>query len=116
MVRPISSYYPTANVSIFSVQMKYRYLTTCLACLVLAFIRSWSLTLVILSAFPILMFVQALSQAARPLLESEREHTGVSATIINRAISAISTVKVFNAVPYEKFEDLLYVLENNIVY
>jgi ATP-binding cassette subfamily B (MDR/TAP) protein 1 len=48
------------------------------------------------------MFVQALSQAlANPLLESERAHTGVSATIIDRAISAISTVKVFNAVPYE---------------
>jgi hypothetical protein len=38
------------------------------------------------------MFVQALS---------ERNQTGVSATIIDRAISAISTVKLFNAIPYK---------------
>ena len=82
--------------------MLLQYLTTCLACLVLAFLRSWSLTLVILSAVPILMFVQALSQTlANPLLSTEREQTGVSATIIDRVISAISTVKAFNAVPYE---------------
>ena len=48
------------------------------------------------------MIVQTLSQIlANPLLSTEREQTGVSATIIDRAISAISTVKVFNAVPYE---------------
>ena len=84
--------------------MLLQYLTTCIACLVLAFMRSWSLTLVILSAVPILMFVQALSQTlANPLLSAERDQTGVSATIIDRAISAISTVKVFNAVLYESF-------------
>ena len=48
------------------------------------------------------MIVQTLSQVlANPLLSTEREQTGVSATIIDRAISAISTVKVFNAIPYE---------------
>jgi ATP-binding cassette subfamily B (MDR/TAP) protein 1 len=79
--------------------MLLQYLTTCIACLILAFIRSWSLTLVILSAVPILMFVQALSQSlAAPLLLAEREQTGISATIIDRAISAISTVK---DIPYE---------------
>jgi ATP-binding cassette subfamily B (MDR/TAP) protein 1 len=82
--------------------MLLQYLTTCIACLILAFMRSWSLTLVILSAVPILMFVQALSQTfANPLLSAERDQTGLSATIIDRAISAISTVKVFNAIPYE---------------
>ena len=82
--------------------MLLQYLTTCIACLVLAFMRSWSLTLVILSAVPILMIVQTISQTlASPLLAAERDQTGVSATIIDRAISAISTVKVFNAVPYE---------------
>ena len=79
--------------------MLIQYLTTCISCLVLAFMSSWSLTLVILSAVPILMFVQALSQnLANPLLSFEREQTGVSATIIDRAIA---TVKVFNAIPYE---------------
>jgi ATP-binding cassette, subfamily B (MDR/TAP), member 1 len=82
--------------------MLLQYLTTCIACLVIAFMRSWSLTLVILSAVPVLMVVQALSQAfASPLLSAERNQTGVSATVIDRAISAISTVKVINAVPYE---------------
>ena len=47
------------------------------------------------------MFVQALSQTLpNPLLATEREQTGVSATI-DRAISAISTVNFFNAVHYE---------------
>jgi ATP-binding cassette, subfamily B (MDR/TAP), member 1 len=82
--------------------MLLQYLTTCIACLVLAFMRSWSLTLVILSAVPILMFVQALSQTlTNPLLSAERNQTGVSATIIDRAISVISTIKVSNAIPYE---------------
>jgi ATP-binding cassette, subfamily B (MDR/TAP), member 1 len=59
--------------------------------------RSWSLTLVILSAVTI---VQALSQnLANPLLSFECEQTGISATIIDRAISAIATVKFFNAIP-----------------
>ena len=82
--------------------MLLQFPTTCLACLILAFIRSWSLTLVILSTVPILMFVQALSQTLEnPFLSTERDITGVSATIIDHAISAISTVKFFNAIPYE---------------
>jgi ATP-binding cassette, subfamily B (MDR/TAP), member 1 len=49
--------------------MLLKYLTTCITCLVLAFTRSWALTLVILSAVPLLTFFQALSQAlANPLL------------------------------------------------
>ncbi|KAF9531240.1 P-loop containing nucleoside triphosphate hydrolase protein [Crepidotus variabilis] len=82
--------------------MLLQYLTTCFAALILAFLRSWALTLVILSAVPILMFIQALSQGfAAPLLAAERHQTGVSATIIERAVSAISTVKAFNAAPLE---------------
>jgi len=78
--------------------MIVQYLTTCIACLILAFLRSWALTLVILSAVPILMLIQGLSQGfASPLLAHEREQTGVAATIIDRAIAAIATVKAFNA-------------------
>jgi hypothetical protein len=36
-----------------------------------------------------------------PLLAAEREQTGVSATIIDCAVSAIATVKPFNAASYE---------------
>ena len=48
------------------------------------------------AAVPILMFVQALSQAL-----VKRDQTGALSTIIDRAISTISTVKVYNAIPYE---------------
>jgi len=82
--------------------MIIQYLTTCIACLILAFMRSWALTLVILSAVPLLMFIQALSQGfASPLLSHEREQTGIAATIIDRAVAAIATVKAFNAADME---------------
>lgn len=83
--------------------MLVQYLTTCVACLILAFIRSWALTLVILSAVPALMFVQILSQRfAGPLVNSERQQTAVAASLIERAVNAIATVKAFNAQSYEK--------------
>jgi len=64
--------------------MIIQYLTTCIACLILAFMRSWALTLVILSAVPILMLIQGLSQGfASPLLAHAREQTGIAATIID---------------------------------
>ena len=79
-----------------------QYLTTCIACLLLAFIHSWSLTLVILSAVPLLMIIQTISQAlASPLLASERSVSAAAATIIDRAVSSIATVKAFNAQAFE---------------
>ncbi|TFK31897.1 ABC transporter type 1, transmembrane domain-containing protein, partial [Crucibulum laeve] len=83
--------------------MLLQYLTTCFTCLLLAFLRSWALTLVILSAVPVLMIIQGLSQGlASPLLAQERGQTGVAATLIERAVSAIATVKAFNASEHEK--------------
>jgi len=82
--------------------MLIQYLITCITCLVLAFLRSWALTLVILSAIPLLMVIQGFSQGfANPLLSHERDQTGRAATIIDRAVSAISTVKAFNATGLE---------------
>ncbi|PSR75789.1 hypothetical protein PHLCEN_2v8906 [Hermanssonia centrifuga] len=79
-----------------------QHLTTTVVCLALGFSRSWALTLVILSAVPVLIFIQSLSQAlASPRLNDEREHTAVAATLVDRAIAAISTVKAFNAEPHE---------------
>ncbi|KAI5116161.1 hypothetical protein M0805_005750 [Coniferiporia weirii] len=78
--------------------MLVQYTTSCITCLVLAFMRSWALTLVILSAVPALMIIQTFSQiAAGPLVNAEREQTAVSATLVERAINAIATVKAFNA-------------------
>ncbi|KAJ6632548.1 P-loop containing nucleoside triphosphate hydrolase protein [Mycena sp. CBHHK59/15] len=81
------------------------YLTTCITCLVLAFSRSYSLTLVILSAVPVLVIIQASSQAvAGPLLATERQQTAVAATLVDRAVTStgISTVKAFNAAAHEE--------------
>ncbi|KAF7338206.1 hypothetical protein MVEN_02045700 [Mycena venus] len=80
-----------------------QYMTTCLTCLALGFMRSWALTLVILSAVPILMVIQTLSQIfAGPLLNVERATTATAATQVDRAVSSISTVKAFNAAGYEQ--------------
>ncbi|KAF8147748.1 P-loop containing nucleoside triphosphate hydrolase protein, partial [Mycena galopus ATCC 62051] len=79
------------------------YLTTCVTCLILAFGRSYSLTLVILSAVPILVIIQASSQSvAAPLLGIERQQTAVAATLVDRCATGISTVKAFNATSQEQ--------------
>jgi ATP-binding cassette subfamily B (MDR/TAP) protein 1 len=83
--------------------MLIQYLTTCITCLVLAFTRSYALTLVILSAVPALVIIQSLSQSfANPLAAAERHQTAIAATLVERAIAAISTVKAFNAAKDEQ--------------
>ncbi|KAF8172694.1 P-loop containing nucleoside triphosphate hydrolase protein [Pholiota molesta] len=77
-------------------------LTTVIAALALAFSHAPTLTLVILSAVPLLTFIQILAQGiATPLLAAERHSTAVAATRVERAASAIATVKAFNAAAYE---------------
>ena len=79
-----------------------QHLTTTIVCLALGFSRSWALTLVILSAVPVLTFIQSLSQAlASPRLNDERTHTASAATLVDRVVAAISTVKAFNAEGHE---------------
>ncbi|KAG6899416.1 hypothetical protein C0993_010453 [Termitomyces sp. T159_Od127] len=79
-----------------------QYLTTTITCLLLAFTRSWALTLVILSAVPLLIIIQAFSQAvASPLLHSERTLTAKAAAFVERATTSIATVKAFNAQDFE---------------
>ena len=83
--------------------MVVQYTTTFLTSLVLAFVWSWSLTLVILSAVPLLMIIQTLSQGfAGPRLAAERVHIASAATLVDRAITAIATVKAFNAEKHEE--------------
>ena len=90
-----------------------QYLTTCITCLVLGFARSWSLTLVILSAVPLLLLLQAISQRfAGPLLAEERKASARSATLVERATAAISTVKAFNGQAHEK-ASLSKILDEN---
>ncbi|KAK7683557.1 hypothetical protein QCA50_013393 [Cerrena zonata] len=78
--------------------MLVQYLTTTITCLIIAFVRSWSLSLVILSALPAMVLIQSLSQAfVGPNLNNERTHTATAATLVDHAVSAIATVKAFNA-------------------
>ncbi|KAI0698978.1 P-loop containing nucleoside triphosphate hydrolase protein [Cerioporus squamosus] len=83
--------------------MVIQYTTTFLTSLVLAFVWSWSLTLVILSAVPLLMIIQTLSQGfVGPRLAAERAHSASAATLVDRATAAIATVKAFNAEAHEE--------------
>jgi ATP-binding cassette, subfamily B (MDR/TAP), member 1 len=79
-----------------------QHITTCVTCVMLGFLRSWSLTLVILSVVPAIVILQMISQrVAGPLLSVERAQFGLAATLVERAVSAIATVKAFNAVSHE---------------
>ena len=90
------------TASSLSCGLLVQHLTTCLTCLVLAFLRSWALTLVILSVVPLIIILQIVSQRlAGPLLAVERVQLGLAATLAERAVSAIATVKAFNAISFE---------------
>lgn len=80
-----------------------QHLTTCITCLALGFYRSWALTLVILAVIPVIIVLQIVSQRlAGPLIAIERAQLGLAATLVERAVSAISTVKAFNATAFEQ--------------
>ncbi|KAH9974422.1 P-loop containing nucleoside triphosphate hydrolase protein [Lactifluus volemus] len=79
-----------------------QHLTTCFTCLSLAFARSWALTLVILNVIPVIIILQIVTQRlASPVLAIERAQLGLAATLVERAVSAIATVKAFNAISFE---------------
>ena len=82
--------------------MLVQYATTFFTCLALALQLSWSLTLVILSSIPLLVFVQAASQSlAVPLYGAERSSSSKVGTLVSRSTKAIGTVKAFNAQAFE---------------
>ena len=65
-----------------------QHITTCITCLVLGFLRSWALTLVIMSVVPVIVILQIISQrVAGPLLAVERAQFGLAATLVERAVS-----------------------------
>ena len=91
-----------------------QHITTCITCLCLGFLRSWSLTLVVLSVVPVIVVLQIISQRlAGPLVAVERSQLGLAATLVERAISAIATVKAFNAASHEQsaFRSVTHKLE-----
>ena len=79
-----------------------QYLTTTLTSLALAFYWGPLLTLVILSALPILIFVQGFSQAlAGPRLAHERNLLARAASLVSRAAANIGALKASNAESHE---------------
>ncbi|KAK4049866.1 ATP-dependent permease [Microbotryomycetes sp. JL201] len=79
-----------------------QYLTTFIACLVLSFWRSWQLTLVILASFPVVTITIAVTERIlHPLLLKDRDLVARSTGRLERAFSAIATVKAFNAEDHE---------------
>ncbi|GAA95096.1 hypothetical protein E5Q_01751 [Mixia osmundae IAM 14324] len=78
--------------------MLVQYLSTMLSCLILAFFRSYQLTLVILASVPLVVVLTAVTETmAEPLIGYDRDLTSAAATRAERALSAITTVKAFNA-------------------
>lgn len=82
--------------------MIIQHLVTFVTCMILAFVRSWDLTLVILSTVPLVVIAQALAQRyGMPLYNRESDGTAKASSLLERAVSNIATVKAFNAVPRE---------------
>ncbi|VDC05242.1 unnamed protein product [Peniophora sp. CBMAI 1063] len=78
--------------------MIVQHLTTGVVCVILGFTRSWQLTLVILTTVPVMMVIQFVTQVtAGPLIGVERQRIATAATLVDRAVNAIATVKAFNA-------------------
>lgn len=78
--------------------MIIQHLVTLITCLALAFVRSWSLTLAILSTVPLVIVIQAIAQRhGMPLYERECAGTAKAGTLLERAMSNIATIKAFNA-------------------
>lgn len=99
---PFSGTNDVRQASSLASGMLIQHITTTITCLALAFSRSWALTLVILSAVPILSIIQGVSQrVAEPLLMNYRKVSDSASSLLTRAFIGISTVKTFNAEVFE---------------
>lgn len=80
-----------------------QYITTLLSCLCLALSKDWSLTLIVLASIPLTATVATLSERLTgTFLIEEEKHMASAASIVERSVKSIATVKVFNAQPFEK--------------
>ncbi|ORY32221.1 P-loop containing nucleoside triphosphate hydrolase protein [Naematelia encephala] len=82
-------------------------LFTFLLCFILALVKSPVLALVTLSTMPIVVLIQIVSQfVLQPLYAKERRAFAEASTNVERATSAIATVKVYNAQQAEAYRFL----------
>lgn len=85
-------------------------IVTFLACIVLALIKSWELTLVILSAIPVVLVISIFIEIpVGKQVRAERKAVAQASTTIERNTSTMATVKAFNAqkIETEKLESKL---------
>lgn len=69
----------------------------CVACLVVAFVKSWKLTLGLLASVPVAVFVLGLlGRDLKPAAERQREMLNQAAKHATAAMVAIDLVKVYN--------------------
>ncbi|GAA5977439.1 hypothetical protein JCM10908_004980 [Rhodotorula pacifica] len=91
----------TDDVRIGSAQtvgLVLQYLSSSLFCIILAFYRNWRLAFVVLATIPGVITVVALTERwSGPLANRNRATTADCTSRVNRIISAIPTVKAFNA-------------------
>lgn len=86
-----------------TVGLVLQYLSSSLFCIILAFYRNWRLAFVVLATIPAVVFVVGLTERfSGPLANRNRATTADCTSRVNRIISAIATVKAFNAEEYEQ--------------
>jgi len=80
----------------------FQFLVTFLVSLGIAFRESWSLTLIILASLPlIVVLVVLVAPRMQSAINLQKTHLSHAASQVIRAITAITTVKAFNAQSHE---------------
>jgi ATP-binding cassette subfamily B (MDR/TAP) protein 1 len=88
----------------------FQFLVTFIVSLGIAFRASWSLTLIILSSLPIIIvLVVVVAPRMQRNINLEKTHLSHAASHLIRAVTAIQTVKAFNAQVHEiaRFDTIL---------
>ncbi|KAI5837635.1 P-loop containing nucleoside triphosphate hydrolase protein [Morchella snyderi] len=79
-------------------------LVTAAVCLTVSATTCWSLTLVVLMGVPLaFIFLSVVSRRIQTQIDTQKEHLSRATRILNRAFTAIETVKAFNGQQYERY-------------
>ncbi|KAG4031336.1 hypothetical protein MFRU_009g01230 [Monilinia fructicola] len=82
-----------------------------------AFFYSWSLTLVIIAAFPIAGgILYLISKKMGPAIEAQKRELSQASKLTNTAITAIDTVKAFNGEGQEVWQYFLAIKRSTVYY
>ncbi|RPB10281.1 P-loop containing nucleoside triphosphate hydrolase protein [Morchella conica CCBAS932] len=79
-------------------------LVTAAVCLFVSITTCWPLTLVVLMGVPLaFIFLSVISRRIQTQIDTQKEHLSRATRIVNRAFTAIETVKAFNGQQYERY-------------